>query len=157
MWEEPATARSFERLASFSRLVLFDRRGTGLSDPVSAPPTLEQQMDDLAAVLDAVGVERSRRCSGPAISACARSTPPPIRTGSPRSCSPASPPKGGVTLTAEVREQFLDAIEHRWGDGTLLPSCSRPSKVGNRAFERLVGTDAAIRARARGWPASSWP
>src|SRR3981081_520993 len=54
-WEEPATARAFTRLASFSRLVLFDRRGTGLSDPVTEPPTLEQQMDDLRAVLDAIG------------------------------------------------------------------------------------------------------
>ena len=59
MWEEPATARCFERLASFSRLVLFDRRGTGLSDAVSRPPTLEQQMDDLTAVLDAAGVEQT--------------------------------------------------------------------------------------------------
>jgi len=51
IWEEPSTARAFRRLASFSRLVLFDRRGTGLSDPVSRPPTLEQQMDDLRAMV----------------------------------------------------------------------------------------------------------
>ena len=42
---------------------MFDRRGTGLSDPVSEPPTLEQQMDDLDAVLDAVNAERDRDCS----------------------------------------------------------------------------------------------
>jgi pimeloyl-ACP methyl ester carboxylesterase len=60
IWEEPATARSFEQPASFSRLLLFGRRGTGLSDPVSRPPTLEQQMDDLCAVLDAVGVQGQR-------------------------------------------------------------------------------------------------
>jgi len=57
MWEEPGTARSFRKLASFSRLIQFDRRGTGLSDAVSSPPTLEQQMDDLQAVLAAVGSE----------------------------------------------------------------------------------------------------
>ena len=60
MWEEPGTARCFEHLASFSRLLMFDRRGTGLSDPVSRPPTLEQQMDDLRAVLDPWGSSGSR-------------------------------------------------------------------------------------------------
>ena len=53
MWEEPGTAQCFERMSSYARLIMFDRRGTGLSDAVSSPPTLEQQMDDLDAVLDA--------------------------------------------------------------------------------------------------------
>jgi class 3 adenylate cyclase len=61
MWEEPALAHFLGRLASFSRLILFDKRGTGLSDRVSNEelPTLEQRMDDVRAVLDAVGSERS--------------------------------------------------------------------------------------------------
>jgi len=54
-WEEPRIARYFERLASFSRLIMFDRRGTGLSDPVQGTTTLEEQMDDVVAVLDAAG------------------------------------------------------------------------------------------------------
>jgi len=60
-WEEPSVARFFRRLASFSRLVVFDKRGIGLSDPVaaSAMPTLEERMDDVRAVLDAVGSERA--------------------------------------------------------------------------------------------------
>jgi pimeloyl-ACP methyl ester carboxylesterase len=55
-WEEPAHVHVLERLASFSRLILFDKRGTGLSDPVAldAMPTLEERMDDVRAVLDAV-------------------------------------------------------------------------------------------------------
>jgi pimeloyl-ACP methyl ester carboxylesterase len=55
-WDEPALAHVLERLASFSRLILFDKRGTGLSDPVPSDrlPTLEQRMDDVRAVLDAV-------------------------------------------------------------------------------------------------------
>ncbi len=55
-WEEPALAHVLERLASFSRLILFDKRGTGLSDPVPQDrlPTLEERMDDVRAVLDAV-------------------------------------------------------------------------------------------------------
>ena len=58
-WEEPRIARYFERLASFSRLIMFDRRGSGLSDPVLDAPTLEEQMDDVVAVMDAAGSERA--------------------------------------------------------------------------------------------------
>ena len=58
LWEQPAIARFLERLASFARLILFDRRGTGLSDRELAAATLEDQMDDLLAVLDAAGSER---------------------------------------------------------------------------------------------------
>ena len=60
-WDLPDLARGFERLMSFSRLILFDKRGTGMSDPVppDAPPTLEQRMDDVRVVMDAVGSERA--------------------------------------------------------------------------------------------------
>ena len=57
MWDEPGHARLLDRLAAFSRLILFDKRGTGLSDPIplDRPPTLEQRMDDVRAVMDAAG------------------------------------------------------------------------------------------------------
>jgi pimeloyl-ACP methyl ester carboxylesterase/DNA-binding CsgD family transcriptional regulator len=58
-WEEPRFARFLHRLAVFSRLILFDKRGTGLSDRAVGLPTLEQRMDDVRAVLDAVGSERA--------------------------------------------------------------------------------------------------
>jgi pimeloyl-ACP methyl ester carboxylesterase len=58
-WEEPSVAKYFNRLASFARLIMFDRRGTGLSDPVLDAPTLEEQMDDVVAVLDAAGSDRA--------------------------------------------------------------------------------------------------
>jgi pimeloyl-ACP methyl ester carboxylesterase len=59
MWDEPAHARLLRRLASFSRLILFDKRGTGMSDPVPLDrlPTLEERMDDVRAVMDAAGSE----------------------------------------------------------------------------------------------------
>src|SRR5918999_1810942 len=57
-WEDPETARVRRRYGSFARAIFFDRRGTGLSDPVDGLPSLDLQMDDLDAVLDAVGVER---------------------------------------------------------------------------------------------------
>jgi len=74
-WEYPESARFFERLASFSRLIRFDKRGTGLSDRVGGIPSLEQRMDDVRAVMDAVGSDRAAlfgisegdpcRCSSP--------------------------------------------------------------------------------------------
>jgi class 3 adenylate cyclase len=61
MWEEPTLARFISRLASFSRLILFDKRGMGLSDrvPDDRLPSLEVRMDDARAVMDAVGSERA--------------------------------------------------------------------------------------------------
>ncbi len=58
-WEEPSVARFFERLASFTRVILFDKRGTGLSDRVTETPTLEERMDDVRAVMDAIGSKRA--------------------------------------------------------------------------------------------------
>jgi pimeloyl-ACP methyl ester carboxylesterase len=59
VWEEPSRARFFSRLASFSRLILFDKRGTGLSDRFGNVASLEERMDDVRAVMDAVGSERA--------------------------------------------------------------------------------------------------
>jgi pimeloyl-ACP methyl ester carboxylesterase len=58
-WEAPAFRQFFERIGSFARLILFDKRGTGLSDPVPQVPTLEDRVDDVRAVLDAAGSERA--------------------------------------------------------------------------------------------------
>ncbi|MEW5862685.1 MAG: adenylate/guanylate cyclase domain-containing protein [Pseudomonadota bacterium] len=60
-WDDPLVWRFAQRLASFSRLILFDKRGTGLSDPVSEEnlPTLEMRMEDVHAVLDAAGASRA--------------------------------------------------------------------------------------------------
>ncbi len=60
-WEEPAYARFLQRLASFARVITLDKRGTGMSDrvPNDALPALEQRMDDVRAVMDAVGTQRA--------------------------------------------------------------------------------------------------
>lgn len=58
-WEEPRLARFLSRLASFSRLIVFDKRGTGMSDPVLAPPSMDERMDDIRAVMDAAGSKRA--------------------------------------------------------------------------------------------------
>ena len=59
LWEEPAIAAFLRRIARFGRLIMFDRRGSGMSDPLVGTPTLEEQMDDVLAVLDAAGSERT--------------------------------------------------------------------------------------------------
>jgi pimeloyl-ACP methyl ester carboxylesterase len=58
-WTVPSFAESLRELAAFSRLILFDKRGTGMSDHVAGAPTLETRMDDLRAVMDAVGSRRA--------------------------------------------------------------------------------------------------
>ncbi len=58
-WKVPALADFYRRLASFSRLIIFDKRGTGMSDRVAGAPTIETRMDDVRAVMDAVGSERA--------------------------------------------------------------------------------------------------
>jgi class 3 adenylate cyclase len=59
MWELPEFARFLERLASFARVVTFDKRGTGMSDRMATVATLEERMDDIRAVMDALGLERA--------------------------------------------------------------------------------------------------
>lgn len=58
-WNIPSRAELYRRLASFSRLIIFDKRGTGMSDRVVGAPTLEARMDDIRAVMDAVGSPRA--------------------------------------------------------------------------------------------------
>jgi pimeloyl-ACP methyl ester carboxylesterase len=58
-WESPFLVQPYERLASISRLIIFDKRGVGLSDRNVGAPTLEERMDDVRAVMDAVGSERA--------------------------------------------------------------------------------------------------
>ena len=58
-WVDPVCARGLRRLASFARVIMFDKRGTGLSDPTPTVPTLEERMEDVRAVMDAAGSERA--------------------------------------------------------------------------------------------------
>src|SRR3954470_19540690 len=57
-WEQPRLAHFLSRLASFSRLIVFDKRGTGMSDPVNTAPSMDERMDDIRAVMDATGSRR---------------------------------------------------------------------------------------------------
>jgi hypothetical protein len=63
-WEEPYLARFLRRLAAFTRVIFFDKRGTGLSDPVARPPGLTERMDDIRAVMDAAGSQTAALFGG---------------------------------------------------------------------------------------------
>jgi DNA-binding winged helix-turn-helix (wHTH) protein/pimeloyl-ACP methyl ester carboxylesterase/class 3 adenylate cyclase len=122
-WREPRFARFLRRLASFSRLILFDKRGTGLSDrvPVDELPTLEQRMDDLRAVLAAVGSERAALCGvseGEPMSALFAATYPAqtlalvmIGTYAKRIRDADYP----WAPTAAERELFFEHLREHWG------------------------------------------
>ena len=137
MWEEPRTARTFRTMAEFGRLIMFDRRGTGLSDPVTEPPTLEQQVDDLKAVLAAVGSERVSMIGGSdlGLSALFAATYPEQVNALVLSGVAAD---GAHTLVGRSHEQVLDAIENSWGDGALV-SVFAPSQAGNPEFVEWWG------------------
>ena len=128
LWEQPAAARCLRRLASFSRLILFDKRGTGLSDPVPVDqlPTLEQRMDDVRAVMDAAGSERAALMGisegGPMNLLFAATYPKRttalILVASYARLSAASDYPWGTPI--EVSEKLLDHIDKKWGTGVLL-------------------------------------
>lgn len=133
-WQHPSLARFLNRLASFSRLIVFDKRGTGLSDrvPVGGLPTLEQRMDDVRAVMDAVGSERAALFGisegGPMCALFAATYPDRatalIMYGSyARRLKDKDYPWGP---DPETRQEFFEAIESGWGGvvdlGELAPS-----------------------------------
>jgi class 3 adenylate cyclase len=135
-WENPDGARALEQLASFTRLVRFDRRGTGLSDPVERPPTLEQQMDDLRAVMAAVGLERTAIFGGTdaGLGALFAATYPEEVTALVLWGVAA---RAADYVTPELTARVLDAIEHYGEDGFL--KIFAPSRVGDRRFEEWWG------------------
>jgi pimeloyl-ACP methyl ester carboxylesterase/class 3 adenylate cyclase len=120
-WEEPGSARFFERLASFSRLILFDKRGTGLSDRVTDMPTLETRMDDVRAVMDAAGStsaallglsEGGPMCALFAATYPARTTALIMLAAFARRLWAPDYPYGP---REEERNKFLEAIARDWG------------------------------------------
>jgi class 3 adenylate cyclase len=144
-WEEPHLRRFLDRLASFSRLILFDKRGTGLSDRVSLNdlPTLEQRMDDVRAVMDAAGSERAALMGmsegGPMCILFAATYPD--RTVALVTCGTYAKRRWSADYpwapTPEERQVFYDAIEFRWGEELGLDSLA-PSRLDDPALKRWL-------------------
>jgi len=124
LWEEPLATHFYDRLTSFARVIMFDKRGTGLSDRVAEKdlPTLEERMDDVRAVMDAVGSERAALFSvseGGAMCLLFAATYPDRTTGlilfgsyARRTWAPDYP-WGDLP---DKNKQLLDAVESSWGD-----------------------------------------
>jgi len=146
MWEDPGLARFLRRLASFARLIIFDKRGTGLSDavPVDELPTLEVRMDDLRAVMDAAGSERATlfgHSEGGNMSVLFAATYPDrtdglILTGSyaKRIWSPEYP----WAPTWEQRLADIEETERGWGTEAGLVEHYAPSRVNDPPFREWI-------------------
>jgi pimeloyl-ACP methyl ester carboxylesterase len=142
-WEEPSITRFFERLASFSRLILFDKRGTGMSDrvPASDLPTLEQRMEDVHAVLNAVGSKRAALMGisegGPMCALFAATYPE--RTSALIMCGSYArwirDDDCAWAMTREQHEAAAAAFERNWGTPigfkTVAPTSSTDERYRN--------------------------
>lgn len=140
-WEETSLARFYRRLASFSRLILFDKRGTGLSDQSTELPTLEQRMDDVRAVMQAAGSERAvvfGMSEGGNMAMLFAGTYPEhtialITFGvfAKRVYDPEYP----WAPTPEQRQGFYDALVREWG-GPIGVEDLAPSKAHDEHFRQ---------------------
>ena len=145
-WDEPHMSTFLNRLASFSRLITFDKRGVGLSDrvPTTELPTLEERMDDLRAVMDAAGSERAALLGvsegGAMCLLFAATHPERVRavltfgTYAKRVWSTDYP----WAPTPEQREAEYARIPAEWGTARDLATIY-PSMVGDPAFREWIG------------------
>lgn len=145
VWEEPSSARFLNRLASFSRLILFDKRGTGMSDrvPVDSLPTLEERMDDVRAVMDAATCERAALfgvSEGGNMSILFAAAYPERTTAlitfgvfAKRLWSADYP----WAPTWEQRQREIEMVERQWG-GEMDLSVLTPSVANDGVFKRRL-------------------
>ena len=138
-WEEPGFTRFLQRLGTFARVLLFDKRGTGLSDRVTSTPTLEERMDDVRAVMDAVGSKRAALLGysegGPMCALFAVTYPERtealIMVGSFARAQWAEDYPHGRTL--EQQRKWLETIRDGWG-GPVGLDARVPSMANDERF-----------------------
>jgi class 3 adenylate cyclase len=157
LWAEPTLAEAFGRLAAFCRLISFDRRGSGLSDPLYGAPTLEQQMDDVLAVMEAAGSERATIFGtlegGPMASLFAATHPERVESLVLYATFARAvwAPDYSWAWKRERRDAVMDEGAAAWGQGYVV-SAIAPSKADDPEFmewaariERLAASPATIR------------
>jgi class 3 adenylate cyclase len=138
-WEQPLLAHYLQRPAVFARALLFDKRGTGLSDRTASVPTLEECVDDIRAVMDAEGSERAAlighydsgaHCAMFAATYPERTSALMIVGGYAKGARDETHPYGP---DPEVQAMFVGVIRDEWGKGTAVPVIA-PSMAGDRSF-----------------------
>ena len=157
LWSERSLERFMHRITSFARLITFDRRGSGLSDPFFGAPTLEEQMDDLLAVMDAAGSERVAIVGtlegGPMAIMFAATHPDRVSALVLYATFARATWAPGYEFAwpAEVRDEHMNELVEHWGEG-LTPAGVAPSEAGDPAFmewagrlERLTASPSTIR------------
>lgn len=140
LWEEPRVARFLRRLASFTRLVIFDKRGQGLSDRPGRAPTLEESMGDMRAVMDAAGLDQAAVFGisegGPMSMLFAATYPERVSslvlygTYARMVESPDYP----CGLPEELLDRWGEMVRHEWGGPVGIRQWA-PSAAGDREFE----------------------
>ncbi|MFL6178650.1 MAG: adenylate/guanylate cyclase domain-containing protein [Actinomycetes bacterium] len=161
MWDDRAWGRYLTRLASFSRLILFDMRGVGLSDRGTEPPVLELQRDDVAAVMDAAGSKTAILFGGARAAAMALlfAATHPDRTRALVLYAPVaktvSTPDFPHGKTAEEQKAFFERFIREVGTGVNL-ELQAPSVAHDEhfvawwaRFERLVASPSAYEELGR--------
>jgi pimeloyl-ACP methyl ester carboxylesterase len=146
MWEEPRMARFLERLGSFSRLIVFDKRGTGMSDPVSSDslPTLEERMDDVRTVMDAVGSQSATlfgHSEGGNLCILFAATYPERTDGLILVSSYAKRIQSEEypwAPSGENRAADISETERTFGDPDALPMWLAPSRMHDEAFRNSL-------------------
>ena len=137
-WDLPGYAHYLRRLSSFSRLISFDKYGIGLSDPIPSKelPPLEDWMDDVSAVMDAVGLERAAIIGAGEASPMAElfAATYPERTSAlvllNATARISAAPGYEVGAPPEVRERLISMVEQTWGRGDVIAAIS-PSLAGD--------------------------
>jgi class 3 adenylate cyclase len=160
MWELPEFARFLDRLAAMGRLILFDKRGTGLSDRVAGVATLEQRADDIVAVMDAARSARAAIAAwgeGGMIAAMFAATYPERVAALVLGSVPVKITDGAASARPDpaVMEAVSAAVENGWGQASLVPLLA-PSRAEDtrflswyRRWERLSSTPSAAAATLR--------
>jgi class 3 adenylate cyclase len=143
-WEHPLLAHFLSRPASYARVLMFDKRGTGLSDRTAGVPTLEECMDDIRAVMDAEGSERAAligHYDSGAHSAMFAATYPErtsaliIVGGYTKGARDETYPSGPDPAVTDL---VASGIHDEWGKGTIVPVLA-PSMAGDRSFTEWWG------------------
>jgi len=146
MWEEPSIARFLRRLATFSRLICFDKRGTGVSDalPLAALPTLEEWTDDVRTVMEAAGSRRAAllgHSQGGQMAMLFAATYPGqtsaliLADACARQFEDADRPSG---FSVDELQLSLEGVEAKWGTGATLDFLA-PSMAHDERFRRWYG------------------